>query len=142
MKKCDSKYSTCLYYSVNALARAVTKMADEEFSKTGLQSTSYAFLIMTVNENPGVHPKEIAESMQLTASTVTRLIEKMEAKGFLYREHSGRITEVFPTEKGLKLDSVIKEAWLSFNEKYTKLIGENESKELTENIFKAYNKII
>ncbi|MBK8875932.1 MAG: MarR family transcriptional regulator [Bacteroidetes bacterium] len=79
MKKNPSKYCGCLYYSVNALSRLMTKIADEEFAVTGL-SSSYAFLLMTVNNKPGIQPKEIGEQMQLTASTITRLIAKMEQK--------------------------------------------------------------
>jgi len=50
--------------------------------------------------------------MQLTPSTVTRLIEKMEHKGLLTRKPVGKFTEVYPTptEKGEKLDKVIKES--------------------------------
>ena len=77
MEKTKSKYCGCLYYSVNALSRVMTKIADEEFGVTGL-SSSYAFLLMTVNEKPGIQPKEISQHMQLTPSTVTRLVEKME----------------------------------------------------------------
>lgn len=44
------KYCNCLYFSSNALARMMTKMADEEFKSSGV-STSYAFLLITVNEN-------------------------------------------------------------------------------------------
>ena len=141
MKKCESKYCGCLYYSVNALSRAITKMADEEFSKTGLQSTSYAFLLMTVNENPGIQPKEISDYMQLTPSTVTRLIEKMEARELLKRERSGRITKVFPTQNSLDMDTKIKEAWHNLNIRYSKILGEDESQKLTDLNFDAYNKI-
>ncbi|MBK8406230.1 MAG: MarR family transcriptional regulator [Saprospiraceae bacterium] len=62
-------------------------------------SSSYAFLLMTVNNKPGIQPKEISEQMQLTASTITRLIEKMEQKKLLVRESTGRSTGVFPTDK-------------------------------------------
>lgn len=141
MEKCESKYCGCLYYSVNALSRAITKMADEEFSKTGLQSSSYAFLLMTVNENAGIQPKEIADHMQLTPSTVTRLIEKMESRELLTREHIGRITKVFPTQNSLDLDSKIKDAWQNLHNRYSKLLGEDESQKLTDLNFDAYNKI-
>jgi DNA-binding MarR family transcriptional regulator len=141
LQKCETKYCGCLYYSVNALSRAITKMADEEFSKAGLQSSSYAFLLMTVNENPGIQPKEISEYMQLTPSTVTRLIEKMEMKSLLKREHSGRITKVFPTPNSLDLDNKIKEAWHNLHIRYSKILGEDESRKLTDLNFDAYNKI-
>jgi len=46
-------YCKCLLYSANALSRAITKMAEEEFSVVEL-APSYAFVVMTVNSNPGL----------------------------------------------------------------------------------------
>ena len=82
MKEGKERYCGCLYYSANALSRMMTKMADEAFAKTGL-APSYAFMLMSINHKPGIHPKELSEHMQLTPSTVTRLLEKLEAKNLL-----------------------------------------------------------
>ena len=68
-----SPYCNCLYYSANALSRLMTRMADEEFALAGV-SSSYAFLLMTVNGQPGIQPKEISQKRQLTPSTVTRFL--------------------------------------------------------------------
>lgn len=115
-------------------------MAEEEFAVTGL-TPSYAFLMMTVNDKPGIQPKEISEQMQLTASTVTRLIEKMEHKGLLKRKSLGKITEVYPTEEGLKLDKKIHEAWKSLYKRYSDLLGEERSKSLTTEVYTATQKL-
>jgi len=140
MKKCESKYCGCLYYSANALARIMTKLADEAFSSTGL-SSSYAFLLMTVNGNPGVQPKEISNQMQLTPSTVTRLIEKMEYRGFLERKHIGRTTRVYPTKKSIDLNGKIEEAWKKLYNQYSELIGKKKGDKLTVDINYAINKL-
>lgn len=140
MEKCNSKYCGCLYYSANSLSRRMTKMADEEFAITGL-SSSYAFLLMTVNNKPGIQPKEISEHMQLTPSTITRLIEKMEQKKLLERKSTGRSTEVYPTEKSKEMDVKIKEAWRNLYHRYSELIGEAEAKKLTADIYEAANKL-
>lgn len=140
MENTKSKYCSCLYYSANALSRIMTKMADEEFSVTGLTS-SYAFLLMIVNENPGIQPKEISCKMQLTASTVTRLIEKMENKGYMERKYVGRTAEVYPTEKGQSLHSKIKQAWSSLYARYSDLLGKEKGDMLTANIYEATQKL-
>ena len=131
-----SKYCNCLYFSSNALARIMTKLADDEFKTTGL-TTSYAFLLMTVNEKPGLQPTEISQQMMLTPSTVTRLIDKMENKKYLRREYEGKQTKVFPTEKSLVLDKQLKENWLKLFKRYSDILGENMSTVLTTNISKA-----
>ncbi|WP_431159107.1 MarR family winged helix-turn-helix transcriptional regulator [Winogradskyella poriferorum] len=137
METKDSKYCTCLYHSANAFARVMTKMADEAFSQTGL-SPSYAFLLMTVNDAPGIQPKAISRQMQLTPSTVTRLIEKMEYRGLLERKSVGRATEVFPTEKSLALKPELKKAWQSLYKQYNTILGKDEARQLTDDIYSAY----
>jgi MarR family transcriptional regulator, organic hydroperoxide resistance regulator len=140
MDKCYSEYCGCLYYSANALARIMTKMAEEEFANTGL-APSYAFILMSVNSKPGIQPKELSEHLQLMPSTVTRLVEKLEYKGLVERKYSGRNTEVYPTAKSLNLDPAIKTSWQNLYKRYSKLIGEEESKNLTLNINTAINSI-
>jgi len=131
-----SKYCNCLYYSANALSRLMTKMADEEFAVTGLTS-SYALLLMAVVDQPGIQPKAISTHMQLSPSTVTRLVEKLETRGFVSRECKGRCTEVYPTEKSVKLQPKIKAAWKKLFERYSEILGKAESKNLTETIYQA-----
>lgn len=136
MEKEKSTYCSCLSYSANALSRVMTKMADEAFANTGLTS-SYAFLLMTVNKEPGINPSCISGQLQLTPSTVTRLIEKLEVKGLIERRQSGRNTEVYPTPEGMKLQKTIKEAWARLYERYTSVLGKEESKSLTQAIYAA-----
>ncbi|MBL6448251.1 MarR family transcriptional regulator [Fulvivirga sp. 29W222] len=115
-------------------------MADEEFATTGLTS-SYAFLLMTVCEKPGIQPKEISHHMQLTPSTVTRLIEKMEYRGYLKREHIGRTTAVYPTQLGEDLHPKIKEAWKKLYQRYSNILGKTEGDKLTELINEANERL-
>lgn len=140
MEEKQSKYAGCLYYSANALSRIMTKMADDAFATTGL-SSSYAFLLMTVNDKPGIQPKEISFQMQLTPSTVTRLVEKMESKGYLERKTVGRSTEVYPTESAKKLHPKIKKAWKDLFKAYAAVLGEDSSKDLTAAINQAAMKL-
>ncbi|MBT8219470.1 MAG: MarR family winged helix-turn-helix transcriptional regulator [Bacteroidia bacterium] len=136
MENCASKYSGCLYYSANALARNMTRLADKAFIGLGM-SSSYAFLLMTANEKPGIQPKEICQYLQLSPSTVTRLIEKMEYKGLLKRKKVGRKTEVYPTKNGLAIQSDIIKAWNDLNDRYTSILGMNFSTQLTTRIHDA-----
>ena len=136
MRNKNSKYCNCLYYASNALSRIMTKMADEAFATTGL-SSSYAFLLMTVIDNPGIQPKEISEKMQLTASTITRLVEKMEFRGYLIRKNVGRASEVYPTKDAIALQPKIKEAWSNLYKKYSEVLGVKSGQQLTSDIYEA-----
>jgi DNA-binding MarR family transcriptional regulator len=118
----------------------MTKLADDSFASTGLTS-SYAFLIMAVVDKPGIQPKEISQQMQLTPSTVTRLIEKMEYKKLLVRQQVGRTTEVFPTDLSIELNSKIKESWKELYDKYSTILGMECGNKLTEDINIAIHKL-
>ena len=140
MEKCASKYCECLNYSANALARNMTRLADEVFVEIGM-SSSYAFLLMTVNEKPGVQPKEICQHLQLSPSTVTRLIEKMEYRGFLKRKSVGRTTEVYSTPSGLALQPKLKELWQNLYKRYAGILGKEAADQLTTDIYSAAQKL-
>lgn len=77
----EHAYCRCLYFSANALARAVTRIAEEEYAAVGL-APSHAFILMTVNKQPGITAGEVADIMLLDPSTVTRLVEKLEKQGY------------------------------------------------------------
>jgi len=140
MTKCESKYCGCLYYSSNALARVMTRLAEEEFASTGL-TPSYAFVLMTVSSQPGIQPKDLSTHMQLTPSTVTRLVEKLEFRGLVERKNTGRSTEIHPTSKGQELIGIIERSWKNLYERYSNQIGEEEAKELTQKMNDALDKL-
>jgi DNA-binding MarR family transcriptional regulator len=133
-------YCSCMFYSANALARVLTKMAEEEFAITGL-APSYSFLLMTVNNNDGIQPMDISEIMQLTPSTVTRLVEKMEQKKYVKRESKGKSTFVYITEKGKKIDSNSGESVVEFTGKLFKQTRKRGSKAITSDIYNALEKL-
>ncbi len=134
MKEKDLDFSNCLYFSSNSLSRIMTRMADEEFAVTGL-SSSYAFLLMAVIHKPGIRPKHISRQILLNPSTITRLIEKMEARKLLKRKAVGRNTEVYPTRASIKLEPAIKQAWKNLNLRYSNILGSKQAESLTTAIY-------
>lgn len=141
MAEKEANYNDCLYFTSNALARLLTRMADEEFGKLGL-SPSHAFLLMSVIDKPGIQPGKLSEELQLSPSTVTRLIEKMEYRGYLERHSEGRATHVHPTGECLNLDGDLREAWVNLTGRYTDILGDRYSKVLTEMTFTATEKLV
>ncbi|MBK6764879.1 MAG: winged helix-turn-helix transcriptional regulator [bacterium] len=136
----QSTYCRCLYYSANALARQLSKLAEEEFAPTGL-APSYGFLLMNVNAHPGIQPTEVAHHMMLAASTVTRLVEKLEEEVYLTREREGKAIHIYPTAKSKRLDPKIKECWRALYARYAELLGKEESHKLTQDVFAAALKL-
>jgi MarR family transcriptional regulator, organic hydroperoxide resistance regulator len=112
----------CLYFTANSLARTITRMAETEFRSTGL-SPAHAFLMMLVNECPGIGQKELSEALQLAPSTVTRFIDTMVYKGYLERRSEGKMSLVFPTDQGGKLQQPILQAWKGLHDRYAAVLG-------------------
>ena len=114
----------------------MNSLAEEAFATTGL-APSYAFLLMAANRRPGISPSELSGELMLTPSTITRLVEKLEAKGFVQRKTQGRQTEVHPTEKSLTLDPELRSSWKKLYQEYTTLLGEKEAVSLTHSLNRA-----
>ena len=136
----NESLSDCLYFSSNKLARIVRKMAEEEFKITGLSPT-YAFLISIVTENSGISQKKIGEKLHMTPSTITRFIDKLENKGLLIRKNDGKNVLIYLTESGSSLQLDINKAWSNLHERYSKILGKNEIKELTQVVNKIAAKL-
>jgi MarR family transcriptional regulator, organic hydroperoxide resistance regulator len=140
MKTSDSKYHQCLYFTANALARKIEKLAQGVWSKVDL-SPSHAYLLMLAIEAPGIQPTALADHLQLQPSTITRLIEKLEEKKLLVRTTEGKITNVYPTPKGKDLLPKLKECVNEFYNSYSTILGKDESARLVQGIGKFADKL-
>lgn len=135
-QKAVTRYSACLLFSANALARAITAIGDEEFGRFGL-SYSHAYLLCEVIDQPGITPSQLSETLYLTPSTITRLVEKLEQKQLVRRESEGKKTLIYPTAEGEAMRTDITEAWERVGKRYSKKIGKENVCQLTEQVFKA-----
>lgn len=134
--KPDTRFSACLLFSANALARAITAIGDEEFGRLGL-SYSHAYLLCEVVDQPGVTPSQVSETLYLTPSTITRLVEKLEQKHLVRRESEGKNTLIYPTPQGEALRPAITEAWERAGVRYAQAVGEGNIQNLTQHVFRA-----
>lgn len=130
----------CLYFTSAALARKVEKLATESWKKVNL-SPSHAYLLMTVLDEPGIQPSGLSSQLHLQPSTITRLIEKLEEKKLTVRTTEGKITNVYPTPKAKELYPKMKECLGHFYQKYSALLGKEESNRLVMDIGKIADKL-
>ena len=123
-------FQCCLYFTANALARSMTALAEDEFKRTGL-SPNYGFLLMLAIETPGISQKEVAEMLNLTPSTITRFVDKLESKGLVERSVEGKSVLLQPTLKGKAMLPEIEASWERLYHRYSEAIGYEEGKNIT-----------
>ena len=140
MKTSCSKYAQCLYFTTNALARKIEKLAIESWKPVGL-SPSHAYLLLAVIEEPGIQPTGLVEQLQLQPSTITRLIQKLESKKLVVRTTEGKITNVYPTPKAKELLPKMKQCMQHFFQRYSSLLGQEESSKLVATLSNFADKL-
>ncbi len=140
MKCSESKYAKCLYFTTNALARKVEKLAIESWKPVGL-SPSHAYLLMMAIEEPGLSVGIIANHLQLTPSTVTRLVEKLEEKKLVVRVAEGKQSNIYPTSKAKTMLPELKNCVQDFYKKYSEAIGKTECQNIVSTLHTVSDKL-
>lgn len=130
MKTCDSRFSKCLYFASGVLSRKVEKLASECFKPSGL-SPSLGYLLLAVIEEPGIQPKQLTEQLQLTPSTITRLMDKLEEKRLLVRTSEGKLSNVYATPRAKDLVPLLKECQKKFYLLCVQKLGKDKMGSLT-----------
>lgn len=138
--KADSPFCNCLFFTANALGRAMTKHAEMAFAHTGL-APSHAFVVMAVNREPGIGAGALAEAMQLERSTITRLIDHAEQQGWVRRAAEGRTVQLYPTSQGRAADAKLRKAWRALYEDYARILGGDPARKLTDDTYSAFKKL-
>lgn len=140
MKTSNCKYSKCLYFTSNALARKVEKLAIESWKRVDM-SPSHGYLLMLLLEEPGMQPSNIAAQLQLTPSTITRLIEKLEERKLVVRTTEGKITNVYPSPKAKELLPEMIACVQDFSNAYSKVLDKEETFKLVQGMNKISDKL-
>lgn len=140
MKARESRYHACLYFSTNTLARKIEKLAADVWSSINL-SPSHAYLLMMVIEAPGVQPSLVASELQLSPSTITRLIEKLEKQKLVFRKSDGKTTNIYASAKARSLHPKMQQCARVFKEQYIGLLGAREVGELVHSVVRTADKL-
>ena len=83
--------------------RCAMRFRERELADTGLAGCQTPYLT-TLYRQPGISQEEMARSLNVNKSSVTRQLSLLEEKGYVRREPSPtdkRIILVYPTEKAL-----------------------------------------
>jgi MarR family transcriptional regulator, organic hydroperoxide resistance regulator len=131
-----SSYCHCLYHAANAMARSISRIADEEFAEADISPTQ-GFIVMTVAKRPGIRAGDIAKELQLTPSTITRMLDKLEERGMVSRSSEGKSVRVHPTPEAIGAAQRIKTAWGKMYARYAQALGKENGTALAQALNKA-----
>lgn len=126
-------FERCLYFNVNALARAVTRIWDDAFKELGL-SPAHAYLLRLVLSSPGISHKAVANELRLEKSTITRFVDSLQDKGLVMRSRQGaedsREQRIFPSEKAKDMQKALEAKGNTLFKRMQSRLGETELKSL------------
>lgn len=106
---------------------ALKRMYNYVGSDYGITQTIGFVLVYIAKE--GISPGKLSEKLEMKKSSLTRLLNKMEEEGCIYKKNDSddkRITKLFLTEKGLERRRIAKVAVLGFNERIMTSVSDTE----------------
>lgn len=121
-------FEECLYFNSNALARTVGRIWAEAYKPFGV-SPPQAFLLRVVLAKPGLMPRELAEELSLSRSTVTRFLDSLEKRGLLIRESTtqdGREVQVHPTKSAKMIHEKLDQTGGNLTELMRQVLGRDD----------------
>ncbi|MFT4757941.1 MAG: DNA-binding MarR family transcriptional regulator [Vicingaceae bacterium] len=116
-----------LWHSISNLYNQIA----QEFDLT--QATGYALL--NIDSKEGVAATKIAPLMGMKATSLSRMLKKMEGDNLIYKkkcENDGRSVKIHLTEKGLKKKKIARNVVLEFNEYMLERIDQSDLKQYFE----------
>lgn len=113
--------------------RCAMRFRERELADTGLAGCQTPYLT-TLYRQPGISQEEMARSLNVNKSSVTRQLAVLEEKGYVRREPSAtdkRILLVYPTEKALALKSRLFTCYSDWSSYLTQDFTEDEKAQLS-----------
>lgn len=114
----------CTCAKLRQLTRRVTQHYDTEMAQCGLKITQYSLLSYVAKLGP-MRPVDLAESMKLTASTLSRNLQPLVAAGWLLMSAGAdaRSRLVHITEAGAAKRDQGKRCWKQAQDRLNTLLG-------------------
>ena len=128
-------FEQCIYFNSNKLVRKINRIWENAYAEVGL-SPAHAYLLRAVLKQPDCRLGELAEELSIAASTVTRFVEVLCAKGYLdkYKGKDGREYLVKPTAKALEINDRLEAIGDSLSRKMSRELGSATLADLVANV--------
>ncbi|MCU7827683.1 MAG: MarR family transcriptional regulator [Candidatus Thiodiazotropha sp. (ex Myrtea sp. 'scaly one' KF741663)] len=134
-------FEECLYFNSNALARTVSRIWIEAYKPFDL-SPPHAFLLRVVLNKPGLMPRELAEALSLSRSTVTRFLDSLEKRDLLVRKattQDGREVQVYPKKKAKLMHKKLDQTGAALSRLMNEMIGRDDVSQTVNKLRELHN---
>ena len=121
-------FEECLYFNSNALARAVSRIWAKAYHQVNL-SPPHAFFLRVVLAKPGLFPRELADELNLSRSTITRFLDSLEKRDLLVRKQTGkdgRELRVYPTKAAKEIHQKLDDIGGTLTKLMAEMFGKDE----------------
>ncbi|MGH7584021.1 MAG: MarR family winged helix-turn-helix transcriptional regulator [Gemmatimonadales bacterium] len=118
--------------ALHALARAHRARLGALLAPHGLHP-GQDLLLMRVWSTPGLSQATLAEQLGVEPPTVTRMLQRMERGGLIERRrdpHDARVVSVHPTPRSRLLESSVRRAWATLDERLVAALGDADAERL------------
>lgn len=127
------EFENCLLLNVKNLNRKINNIAEKEFKKINLHPT-YAYIIFSVAKSKEIKTKDIASTLGLDSSTVTRMVDKLIENKYLIKGNENSKLNIILDKKGKDSLIDIQKCWENINQTFEEKLNEKNLKKLEKNL--------
>lgn len=132
-------FSNCILYNVKKFERELSRIIEEEFNELGMHHT-YAYILTFVAAHDYVKTKDIASTLNLSSSTVTRMITKLEDDNLIIKGSENSPVDISLSDSGREFMPLINDAWNRYHERCAKEFDIEQITALQANLKQINNK--
>ena len=133
-----------IFFLVKHLSKCMELALDKEANKLGLtpqQARLLGFLVRRKNENISIRQIDIEERFQLSKSTVSGLVKRMESKNLIIKEKKDKDILILPSEEGIKITEIFKEKANVIKDDIAKDLTDKEKEQLIKTLHKLLENV-
>ena len=136
MKADESVLRKCLFFTSNRLANVLWRIVNDVYAEIGL-AAPYIYLLVVVNQYPGITISELSEKLGIAPSTCTRFVNKLMGQGILKKKQEWKTVHVILTDEGRKKTEGIDASLQRLHERCGAAISEEQYQKLSAAMWQA-----
>jgi len=140
MKMDETALTKCLFFTSNRLSNVMRRMANDIYKSTGL-STPSIYLLIVVNQYPGITMTELSDKLDIAPSTCTRFVNILDKQGILSKEIEWKTVHIYLTDKGRKKTEKIDAVMIELAQRCNDILGPDVAASLPAEMVAAAEKL-